>query len=623
MEVSKDALQIKTLPTEKKYSDVRALTFSLPALDVESVFEYQTTTKKTRSLIEKKWFHSFAFNHLLYGIARIDPVFKSRLTLKVPKGEKFIFQLENTKISHTIKKQKKFVIYSWEVGNIPAMPTEIGMPSFSERITGVRMSSLQAWNEVDAWASRLIFPKIEVTQEVKARALQLTFEAKTREEKSEALFYFVENTIEYVAADLWRGGYTPHSVNEILKNQYGDCKDQAVLFLSLLKAAGIRAYPALLNVFPSAELNRKVPTPYFDHLIVYIPMKNGDLWLDTTSGVTEFPNLHWQDQNRWAFVINGKGGKFIKTPSSTPEDNQGVIRIASRFKDGTIKCKMIVEGKGAISDNIKSISRSIPAFQQENIISGLVKAIIPYALIQSIEFSDLQNPRQHFKAITIFELKDIWKEEMLSFSYTSNALPMLSFFAELNNMPSPENRKNDYIVCPFKYKLIQELFCNPPAKDFIPSVIHPEEIIDTRFIRFKTRYPREGNAIRAQSEFELKQNRVTNEEYKGFHDSIQETLKKSGWMVVFQKSRIDKKEKKLEAEVKKSPQDARALLKLARNYLTKAKYEEAMDLLERAVKLDPENGEIHYFLGVALSYLDKYDEGQKKFEMAKELGYEP
>jgi hypothetical protein len=329
------------------------------------------------------------------------------------------------------------------------------------------------------------------------------------------------------------------------------------------------------------------------------------------------------DQDRLAFVVNGKGGKFIKTPSSAPEDNQGVIRIDSRFKDGTINCKMIVEGKGALSDNMKSISRSIPAFQQENIISGLVKSIIPDALIQSIEFSDLQNPRQPFKAIALFELKDIWKEETLSFFYTSNALPMLSFFAELHNLPSPENRKNDYIVCPFKYKLIQELFCHPPAKDFIPSIIPPEEIIDTRFILFRTKYPREGDAIRAQSEFELKQNRVTNEEYREFHGSIQETLKKSDWMVVFQKSRIDKKEKKLEAKVKKSPQDAQALMELAMNYLTKAKYEEAKDLLERAVIIDPKNGEIHYFLGVALSYLEKYDEGEKEFEMAKGLGYEP
>ncbi|MDB4444598.1 hypothetical protein N9174_04600 [bacterium] len=142
----------------------------------------------------------------------------------------------------------------------------------------------------------------------------------------------------------------------------------------------------LLN-YLSPELSRKVPTPIFDHLIaiVHIPRERGDLWLDTTSGVTEFPYRHWINQDRWAFVVNGKGGKFIKTPSSTPEDNQGIIRIDFRFKDGTINCKMAVEGKWAMSDHMKSLPIYTTAFQRENIISGLVKAINPNAHVLSIE----------------------------------------------------------------------------------------------------------------------------------------------------------------------------------------------------------------------------------------------
>jgi len=623
IEVSKDATQIKTLPELKKYSDLRLLTFSLPALEVESVFEYQATKKHRLSRIENRWYQGFNFNHILNGISRIDPVYKSRFILRIPEGEKFTYQLENIEISPTIKKEVGFMTYTWEGANLPAIPIERGMPPFVEKIPGVLVSSLRGWNEVDEWASGLFFPKIEVTQEVKAKAQHITREARTEEEKIEAIFYFLQSRIEYVAADLWRGGYSPHSVNEIIKNQYGDCKDQVVLFLSMLKAVGITAYPAHINPFPSADVNREIPLPNFSHLIVYIPRKGGDLWLDTTPGVTEFPHLHWTNQGRWAFVNDGKGGKFLKTPSSKPGDNQGIIRIHTKFKDGTLNCKLTIEGKGAMNDHMKLVTKPLPAFQQENIISDLVKTYFPNAHIQAIEFSDLENPRLLFKAIARFELKLIGMEEMTSFFYSSTALPMLSFFTELNNLPPPENRKNDYVVSLFKLKLVQEWLCPPPTKDFRPSIMSREELLDTRFLLFRTEYPREGKSVRARSEFVSKQNRIKKEEYEEFCEIFQETLEKSHWQVVFKRPRIDEKEKRLEAKVGKGPQDPTALLKLAKHYLTKGKYGEAKELLEKAIIIAPENGEIHYFLGVALGYLDQYDEGKKEFEKAEELGYKP
>ncbi|UCG94116.1 MAG: DUF3857 domain-containing protein [Candidatus Aerophobus sp.] len=623
VEVSKDATQIKTLPGVKRYTDVRSLAFSLPALEAGSVFEYQVTKKKKRPIIKNKWDHSFRFNHLLYGISRIDPVYKSRFVLKVPEGEKFVYQVENTEVSPTIKKEGDFVTYAWEVENLPAIAIEKNMPPIGEMIPRIRVSSLKGWNEVDEWASGVLFPSIEVTEEIKAKAQHITRKAETEEEKIEALFYFMQSNIEYVQADLLRGGYKPHSVNEILENKYGDCKDQVVLFLSMLKAVGITAYPAFINQYPAAEVNKQVPSLNFSHLIVHIPRKGVDLWLDTTSGVTEFPRLHWPNQDQWALVIDGKGGKFLKAPSSKPEDNQGIIRIHSRFEDGTLNGKMTVEGKGAMSDNMKSLLKALPAFQQENIISQLVKAIDPNAQVQKIEFSELENPQLPFQATAFFELKDLWKEGMTFFFYTSSALLMVSFFTELHNLPSPEDRKNDYVVSSFKFKLVQEWLCSPPAKDFRPSTVPQEEFLDTRLALFRTEYPREGESVRSRCEFGLKQNRIRKEEYKAFYESIQELVKKSHWRVAFKRPRIDKKAQKLEAALQKSPQDAKTLLKLAKHYLTKGKYEEAKELLGKAVVIDPKDVEIHYFLGVALGYLDQYDEGKKQFQKAKELGYEP
>ena len=62
------------------------------------------------------------------------------------------------------------------------------------------------------------------------------------------------------------GRYQPHSADDVLGNQYGDCKDKHTLFASLLQATGVTAYPALIS--SSRKLDADVPSPaQFDHVI--------------------------------------------------------------------------------------------------------------------------------------------------------------------------------------------------------------------------------------------------------------------------------------------------------------------------------------------------------------------
>ncbi len=43
------------------------------------------------------------------------------------------------------------------------------------------------------------------------------------------------------------GRYQPHAADDVLTNNYGDCKDKQTLLASLLQASGITLYPALVN----------------------------------------------------------------------------------------------------------------------------------------------------------------------------------------------------------------------------------------------------------------------------------------------------------------------------------------------------------------------------------------
>jgi len=208
------------------------------------------------------------------------------------------------------------------------------------------------------------------------------------------------------------------------------------------------------------------------------------------------------------------------------------------------------------------------------------------------------------------------------FIQAGNSLPVMSLFTSLCCLPKPEDRKNDFLLG-FEYQLIMKHICNPPDDDYRVTIVPQEKSFNNSLLSHHSTFIKEGESVRVKSEFTFKEKRIKKEEYTEFYDSVQKIQEESRFKIVFNKKKRDDEEQKLEAEAEQSPEDASSLLSLAKHYLTKGKYEEAKELLNKAVAIDPKNGEIHYVMGLALGYLDKYEDADKEFKKAKELGYKP
>ena len=623
--VSSDAVQIKTSSRGKEYSDIRFLTFSLPALEKGSIFEYEIRTQRKIPLIENRWSEMIAFQNYHHSdvSARVDPVYKSTFILELPEGEPICYETDNIKIEPIISKKSPLVVYTWEARNLPALPIELSMPSLDEIFPHIHLSSIKTWDEVAQWADKLFLPATEVVPEIEAKAREITREAKADEEKIEAIFYFMESSIKYVAADLNRGGFKPHPAHEVLKNRYGDCKDQAVLFISLLKSVGIEAHPALVNTDHGPEINKAVPSPDFNHVIVHILRKENSLWLDTTSGVARFPNLFWPCQNRWALVSDGQKGKLLKTTGSNPEDNEGRMSVDTAFKDSVVRFNTIIRAGGALSDLFKAIMKMLSPDRQKAFIGDFHKQTFT-GLVQvgAVEISDVTNPRLPFTASAVIEFTDDQVQTAPYYSLGFGLQPLLSFFTSLTTLPHPENRKNAYLFA-HPFHLVLDSVCPPPRKGMKPDGLPLNQSIETPFFTFNTEYVRDGDSVRVKQVFVIQQTRIEREQYRPFYERMQEVLKKSPVRINFAYQRGSRQSIEFEEAVKKEPENVKALLNLAKDYLRKGRYKEAKDLLDKSVIIEPQNGEIHYLLGIAAGYLDLFEESKKEFGRAKELGYRP
>ena len=72
------------------------------------------------------------------------------------------------------------------------------------------------------------------------------------------------------------------------KNQYGDCKDKANLYNTLLHSLKIDAQLVLVPRFTQA--NDDLPGFAFNHAISRVKLDGDFLWVDTTDGICRFRN---------------------------------------------------------------------------------------------------------------------------------------------------------------------------------------------------------------------------------------------------------------------------------------------------------------------------------------------
>ena len=83
----------------------------------------------------------------------------------------------------------------------------------------------------------------------------------------------------------------PHSAETTFATGYGDCKDTAVLLMSLLREAGITSHVVLVRTQDMGRIAETVASPYvFNHAVCVIPDLDGkQMWLDGTS---DFYRIH-------------------------------------------------------------------------------------------------------------------------------------------------------------------------------------------------------------------------------------------------------------------------------------------------------------------------------------------
>jgi cellulose synthase operon protein C len=321
--------QIKEPFTKLIYSDLKVKTLSLKGIEEGSIL--RIVSKQTyKPDVDKGFILIQSF--LDYPI----PVKEYLLVVHIEQGAKL---LKKEKIDHLSPSMVTKIYdnggesyYTYAISDLkPQVPEPASVPS-TEISDNIIFVSPSTWNEVADWWTHLYESKVSTGPAIKEKAIDLTKNLSSKEEKIRALYNYVK-TIRYVAIHLNEGAYVPHPAEETLNNKYGDCKDKSVLLLSLLRSIGIDGVIALVRV--AGLIDKDLPSAkYFDHAIVAIPASNQNFtFLDATGPSTPYGLLPEGIQYRQALIPNSTGGVLFLIPPQPPDLNLVEETINTEVQD--------------------------------------------------------------------------------------------------------------------------------------------------------------------------------------------------------------------------------------------------------------------------------------------------
>jgi transglutaminase-like putative cysteine protease len=322
------------------YSDLREKHVAVKGLGKGDILEYEAHYHTTKPLIPGQFWFQYSFQ-------RDGIVLDERLEIKVP-SERAV-KVKGPQATQTVATEAGSRIYTWTYSNLQsAKDPDSDQRKQTEAVRGllpppdVQISSFQSWEDVGRWYWNLQKDRIEPTPAVRAKAAELTKGMTDDAAKLRALYSFVSTQYRYIGIAFGIGRYQPHAADDVLSNNYGDCKDKHTLLASLLQASGINLYPALIN--SSRKLDPDVPSPsQFDHVIGYLPQgkSNDAVWFDTTPEVAPFGFLLQPLRDKQALVMAGdKSIQLITTPADPPFPGTHAFKIDGRLgDDGTFEAK--------------------------------------------------------------------------------------------------------------------------------------------------------------------------------------------------------------------------------------------------------------------------------------------
>lgn len=509
------------------YSNARAYIISFPEITEGASIEYRLKIYRNQ-LINKKDFV------LGYPLQSSEPIIRADFNVTTPKDKPLHIKILNKKYNHfgarlkpVVEQKEDRLIYRWKFRDIPQIIPESNMPPQAQVNPAILISTFNSWQDVYNWWWGLSKDKIKADSAIKEKVNQLIRDQSSEEAKVRAIYNFCAKEIRYVAVEYGQAGYEPHTAELIFQNKYGDCKDQSVLLVTMLREAQFLAWPVLIATKGYYNLNEDFPATLFNHCIAAVQLKDKIIFLDPTAETCSFGDLPADDQSRKVLLFKEDGYQIDNIPLDPAEKNL----ISQHFKIRLDNNENIAAEKSVSTHGIYDQAQRFwllytPPKLIEESLKEKIQEVSIGATLDKYNIKNLHNPNETVVLSYVFRGPEYFVK-----AGRLRIMPQLTGIDTSTVAKDKRQYPIDFGILDSK-ELIFEIEFSP---NFVIKYMPDTVIEDNPWFKFIAEYKYSPNKIYFRQNSEVKKNSVSETEYPDFKKSFEELAKRIKQRIVLER----------------------------------------------------------------------------------------
>lgn len=311
-------------------------------------------------------------------------IIESKFTLKCIEGVNYRKRELNLTNSSQKSTEADYKVESWtlknyKIGNFEKYSPPESLPSVFIEPTNYLIDKysgqVNTWTDLGNFYKDLNKGRDVLPETTIKKVKEIVGQETDIYKKTKLIYEYMQSHTRYFSVSFRLGGWQSLPASLVAEKGYGDCKALTNYTIALLKAAGVKAYPALISAGNITNLEQtNFPKNSFNHIIASIPTPKDTIWLECTSQTNPFGYLGSFTGNRKALLIKDGKSEVVNTKSYSPEDNSLVSKVEIILKnDGSGTVNYTSEYSGIQHENIKPLVVSKNDNRQKEWIKNKVK----------------------------------------------------------------------------------------------------------------------------------------------------------------------------------------------------------------------------------------------------------
>jgi hypothetical protein len=195
------------------------------------------------------------------------------------------------------------------------------------------------------------------------------------EQKAFELVHWVAQNIRYSGQTMGKGeGFTLHPGAMIFEQRSGVCKDIAGMLVTMMRAAGLDANPAMTMAGSRID---EVPADQFNHCVVALAKPDGSYTMYDPTWVPDYKDIWSKFESEQHYLVGSETGERLsRIPYSAPEESpMQVTNQAKILADGTLEGVFDFRADGSMDSRLRRMLVGVRRSELKHSLARALKVI--------------------------------------------------------------------------------------------------------------------------------------------------------------------------------------------------------------------------------------------------------